>query len=249
MRIESNTILITGGASGIGLAMAKRFRQAGSNVIICSRDEKKLRLARDADPGLVTYVCDVSKQAEREELVRWTTRHHPKLNVVVNNAGIQRHIELAEPEPWAETEAEIATNFSAPVHLCKLFIPHLLKQEGPVIINVTSGLAFLPATIAPIYAATKAALHSFTRSLRQQLAKTPIEVIEVIPPAVNTDLGGAGKHTTGVPLDEYADAVFEGLKSGTKEHAYGLSEKLRNASRAEIDEMLKRMSTANASNS
>ncbi|HEX4459283.1 MAG TPA: SDR family NAD(P)-dependent oxidoreductase [Polyangia bacterium] len=240
MQLDGNTVLITGGASGIGLAMAKRFHAAGSEVIVCGRDENKLRRAREAHPGLVTYACDVGKQSDREELVRWATREHPKLNVVVNNAGIQRHIQLAEQESWAETEAEVAINFHAPVQLCRLFIPHLLTRERPVLINVTSGLAFIPSARTPVYAATKAAMHSFTVSLRQQLAATPIQVIEVIPPAVNTDLGGVGLHAMGVALDEYGDAVFAALAGEAVEFGYGFSEKARLASRAEIDEILAR---------
>jgi uncharacterized oxidoreductase len=242
MQIERNTVLITGGGSGIGLAMAKRFLMAGSQVIVCGRDEAKLRRAQVEHPSLVTYTCNVAKQAGREELVRWATREHPTLNVIVNNAGIQRRICLADDEPWAETELEIATNLHAPMHLCRAFIPHLLTRERPALVNVTSGLAFIPAPMAPIYAATKAAMHSFTMSLRHQLAETPIQVIEIVPPAVNTDLGGVGLHTTGVPLDEYADSIFAALATEAVEFGYGFSEKARLATRAEIDEIIKQMS-------
>lgn len=241
MQTDANTVLITGGGSGIGLAMAKRFLLAGSQVIVCGRDEAKLRRAQIDNSGLMTYTCDVAKQADREELVRWATREHPTLNVIVNNAGIQRRIRLADGEPWAETEREIATNLHAPVHLCRAFIPHLLTRDRPALVNVTSGLAFIPASMAPIYAATKAALHSFTMSLRHQLAETPIQVIEIVPPAVNTDLGGVGLHATGVPLDEYADSVFAALATDAVEFGYGFSEKARLATRAEIDEIVKRM--------
>jgi uncharacterized oxidoreductase len=241
VKLDSNTVLITGGASGIGLGLAQRFAQAESKVIVCGRDENKLRAARESTPGLVTYACDVAKASDREELVRWVTREHPQLDVVINNAGIQRRVQLPQAEAWAECEAEIAINFHAPVHLCRLFIPHLLTRERAVIVNVTSGLAFIPAAFVPVYAATKAAMHSFTVSLRQQLASTPIQVIELVPPAVNTDLGGVGLHTSGVPLDEYCDAAVESLGRGDLEIGYGFSEKARLASRAEIDEILKRM--------
>ena len=241
MQLEGNTVLITGGSSGIGLGLAQRFLRARSTVIVCGRDERKLRAAQAQHPELVTYACDVGTAADREALVRWATREHPQLNVVINNAGIQRRVQLAQVEPWSECEAEIAINFDAPVHLCRLVIPHLLTQARPVLVNVTSGLAFLPATSVPIYAATKAALHSFTMSLRQQLAATPIQVIEIIPPAVHTDLGGAGVHASGVPLDEFSDAIVQRLERGELEIGYGFSEKVRLASRAEIDEMVKGM--------
>jgi uncharacterized oxidoreductase len=242
VKLDSNIILITGGASGIGLGLARRFLDAGSEVIVCGRDEAKLRGAREKHPQLRTHACDVSRPEGRRALVTWATREHPRLNVVVNNAGIQRHIALADQEPWADTESEIATNFDAPVDLCRLFIPHLLGQERPTLINVTSGLAFVPAAMAPIYAATKAAMHSFTVSLRQQLRATPIQVIEVVPPAVQTDLGGVGKHAMGTPLDEYCDSVFRALAGDALEFGYGSSEKARLASRAEIEEILARMS-------
>jgi uncharacterized oxidoreductase len=242
MQLESNTVLITGGGSGIGLGLAQRFLKAGSKVIVCGRDEGKLRAVRENNPELATYACDVGKAVDREELLRWATREHPQLNVVVSNAGIQRRVQLAETEPWPDCEAEIAINFHAPVHLCRLFIPHLLTRDNPVLMNVTSGLAFLPAAFVPVYAATKAALHSFSMSLRQQLASTPIQVVEVVPPAVDTNLGGAGLHASGVPLDEYSDALFQSLGRGDLEIGYGFSEKVRLASRAEIDEILKGMS-------
>jgi uncharacterized oxidoreductase len=246
MQLDTNTVLITGGASGIGLGLAQRFLMAGSKVVVCGRDERKLRTVRENNPGLATYACDVAKTAEREELVRWATREHPQLNVVINNAGIQRRVQLAQAEPWPDCEAEIAINFHAPVHLCRLFIPHLLTRENPVLMNVTSGLAFVPAAFVPVYAATKAAMHSFSVSLRQQLASTPIQVVEIVPPAVNTDLGGAGLHVSGVPLDEYSDALFQSLGRGDLEIGYGFSEKVRLASRAEIDEILKSRSAAQA---
>jgi uncharacterized oxidoreductase len=127
------------------------------------------------------------------------------------------------------------------MHLCRAFIPHLLTRERPALVNVTSGLAFIPASMMPIYAATKAALHSFTMSLRHQLAATPIQVIEIVPPAVDTDLGGVGVHATGVPLDEYADSIFTALATDSVEFGYGFSERARLATRAEIDEIIERM--------
>jgi uncharacterized oxidoreductase len=242
VQLHSNTVLITGGASGIGLGLARRFARAGSKVIVCGRDDAKLRDAREHIPGLATYPCDVAKPADRTELVRLVTREHPQLNVVINNAGIQRRVQLEQDEPWPDCEAEIAINFHAPVHMCRLLVPHLRTRERPAIVNVTSGLAFIPAAFVPIYAATKAAMHSFTVSLRQQLAASPIQVVELVPPAVNTDLGGAGLHASGVPLDEYCDAAAASLERGDLEIGYGFSEKARLASRAEIDDILKRMS-------
>jgi len=237
----SNTVLITGGASGIGLALAERFLAAGSEVILCGRREEKLREAQARHPRMQIRVCDVASAADRVSLFEWAAGELPRLNALVNNAGIQRRIELAEAEDWEETEQEIAINFDAPVHLSRLFIPHLLKQPRAAILNVTSGLSFVPMASAPVYSATKAALHSFTLSLRHQLTGTPVEVIEVIPPAVNTDLGGPGLHTFGVPVDEFADAVMAGLQKGEREIAYGFAQQSSRASREELDAIFNRM--------
>jgi uncharacterized oxidoreductase len=243
LNLSGNTVLVTGGASGIGLAIAERFLKAGSEVIICGRREDKLRESKSRNPKFQTRVVDLANETQRIALFKWALESFPKLNVLVNNAGIQRRIDLAkpEPEPWEATREELATNLEAPIHLCGLFTPLLMKQKHPVIINVTSGLSFAPLVAVPVYCATKAALHSFTLSLRHQLSKTPIEVIEIIPPAVNTDLGGPGLHTFGVPLNDFADSVFERLSKNEIEIPYGTSEKSSQASRAELNEIFKRM--------
>ncbi|NWJ98853.1 MAG: SDR family NAD(P)-dependent oxidoreductase [Chloroflexi bacterium] len=244
MDLSSNTILITGGSEGIGLALAERFLQAGSEVLICGRREELLQEAQAKHPRLKIQVCDVSKEAERITLLNWATSQFPNLNVLINNAGIQRRFQFTQDLEWGLVQQEIVTNFEAPVHLSMLFIKHLLKQQHPAIINVTSGLAFTPAAFAPVYSATKAALHSFTLSLRHQLSKTPIKVLEIVPPAVNTNLGGTGLHTTGVPLAEFADAVIKQIEDGELEITYGFSEKTSRASREELDEIFKRMNQA-----
>jgi len=239
--LSSNTILITGGGSGIGLALAERFLFAGSDVIICGRREEKLQQARAQFPKLRTRVCDLSRSSDRISLFEWATREFPGLNILVNNAGIQRRFQILQDPEWEKIDGELAINLDAPLHLSALFIPHLLKQTRPAILNITSGLAFAPMAMAPVYCATKAALRSFTLSLRHQLSATPISVIEIIPPAVNTDLGGKGLHTAGTPLIEFADAVVDQLKKGSVEIAYGFSANASIASREELNEMFKRM--------
>ncbi|RYU82828.1 SDR family oxidoreductase [Hymenobacter persicinus] len=235
MQLGANTVLITGGASGIGLALAERFVQAGSTVVVVGRRADKLAEARQHLPALHTRVCDVSLEAERRGLLAWVQQEFPQLNVLVNNAGVQRRVQLADDEDWEVRRQELVINLEAPIHLSTLFIPHLQQQAAPVIINVTSGLSFAPAAFVPIYSATKAALHSFTLSLRHQLAATPIQVLEIVPPAVNTDLGGPGLHTFGVPVDDFADSVMARLAAGEQEVGYGTSELARLASRAEND--------------
>ncbi|MGV3467405.1 MAG: SDR family oxidoreductase [Heyndrickxia sp.] len=237
MNISGNTILITGGASGIGLAFAERFLEAGNEVIIVGRREEKLKEAQAKYPKLHTKVCDVSKVSERINLFEWVTSEFPALNVLVNNAGIQQRVNLLKAsEDWSYYQNEIAINFEAPIHLTMLFTPLLRKKENATVINVSSGLAFTPGTWVPVYSATKAAVHSFTLSLRLQLANSNVKVVEIFPPAVNTDLGGVGLHTFGAPLNDFADAVFEGIKNGKEEIGYGGSEKRLRATRDELDE-------------
>ncbi|SHL77574.1 SDR family oxidoreductase [Hymenobacter psychrotolerans] len=241
MKLEGNTVLITGGASGIGLALAERFVKAGSKVIAVGRREDKLREAQRHLPGLHIWVCDVGRATERLALLAWVQQEFPRLNVLVNNAGIQRRVRLTEPSDWETQQQELAINLEAPIHLSTLFVPHLREQRQPAIINVTSGLAFAPLVAAPVYSATKAALHSFTLSLRQQLAATPVRVLEIVPPAVNTDLGGPGLHTFGVPVHDFADSVMQRLAAGEEEVGYGTSEEARRASREQLDARFKLM--------
>jgi len=246
MDLAANTVLITGGASGIGLALAERFLRAGSEVIVCGRRQDKLREAQAKHPRLRIRACDVAEDAERVGLFRWVVKEFPRLNVLVNNAGIQRRVQLTESEVWEHTHQEIAVNLEAPIHLGTLFIPHLLTQRNPTIVNVTSGLAFVPLARVPTYCATKAALRSFTLSLRHQLAPTAIQVVEIVPPAVNTDLGGPGLHSFGVPVEEFADAVMARLRAGDLEIPYGFSAQASRASREEMDALFLRMNQAPA---
>ena len=240
MDLSTKTILVTGGATGIGLALASRFLAAGSRVIVCSRRESALRDAAAAHPGLVTRACDLASEDDRTALVEWVTAEHPALDVLVNNAGVQRRIRLDEPEPWTETRQELAINLDAPIHLALALLPQLRRRRG-TIVNVTSGLSFAPLVAAPVYSATKAALHSFTLSLRHQLAGSGVRVVEIIPPAVNTDLGGPGLHTMGAPLEPFADEVVARLAAGEEEIAYGMARARAEAAHAAFDEGFARM--------
>ena len=244
MRLAGNCALVTGGGSGIGFAIAERLLAAGSEVIICGRREGTLREATSKHPELHTKVADVATPAGRRTLCKWAIAAFPRLNVLVNNAGIQQRLALAEAPPWERLEEEIAINLEAPIHLSTLLIPHLAKQPRAAIWNVTSGLSFAPIAGVPVYCATKAALHSFTLSLRHQLAGTPIEVIEVIPPAVDTDLGGPGLHKFGVPVAELLDSVLPRIEAGEREVAHGFAQQSSQGSRADLDAMFARMNQA-----
>jgi uncharacterized oxidoreductase len=247
MKLSENTILITGGSTGIGLAFAERFLEAGNKVIVTGRRENALQNAREKFPDLITHVSDLNIESERISLFDWVTENYPEINVLVNNAGIQQRFNILKTDAknnWDYFNKEITTNIEAPFHLSMLFAPFFATKEEATIINVTSGLAFTPMAVAPIYSATKAALHSFTMSLRHQLSDTSLEVIEVAPPAVNTDLGGAGLHTLGEPLHEFADGIFKGLKEGKQEIGYGSSVERLRMSRDKADEHVANMYNA-----
>jgi uncharacterized oxidoreductase len=236
MRREGRTVLITGGATGIGFALAKRFWSVGSKVLVCGRREERLAAAERELSGIVTIRCDLASEVERSRLVARVISEFPEVDVVVNNAGIQnRPPPLMEEQDWTSYEREISTNLSAPIHLSMLFVQHLARKPEAALINVTSGLAFSPLSFMPTYCATKAALHSFTLSLRHQLRNTGVSVVEVIPPKVQTDLGGVGLHDDGVPLEEFADHVWRELGAGSLEFGFGFSERNRRASREDLD--------------
>ncbi len=238
MNLSHNKILITGGASGIGLALTERFIHENNTVIICGRRESALQEAKEKFPSLITIPCDISKPEERTRLFAWVTAHHPDVNVLVNNAGIQQWMGIHDPDFYQRAEEEIAINIMAPLHLSSLFITLPALRT---IINVTSGLSFVPLIKVPVYSATKAFFHSFTASLRELVKPKNIEVIEMIPPALNTDLGGKGLHEHAPPVSDFVTAVFEQLKAGKTELTFGFSETMSKASPEELRNSFQRM--------
>lgn len=247
MKMSGNTILITGGATGIGLALAEALLKAGNEVIICGRREDRLLEAKEKLPQLHIRVCDVADGEDRRSLLAWITVNFPGLNVLINNAGIQRDIDLTKgDEDLVNGEDEIKINFEAPVHLSALFIPHLTKKEEAAIVNVSSGLGFAPMAMFPVYCATKAGLHSFTMSLRHQLSQTSIKVFEAVPPLVISELNkeGRGKRNQqnfGAKAEDFADAVMKGLERDNFEIPFGTAENLISASRADLDRAFQMM--------
>jgi len=238
MKLTGNKILITGGASGIGLGLAERFLQEGNTVLICGRRESVLKEVSDKYPSIITRVCDLSTEAGREDLYNWVATNHSDLNVLVNNAGIQNWMNITDADFYQRAKNEIVTNIEAPVHLTALFIN--LKSLN-AIMNVTSGLSFVPLTKAPVYSATKAFFHSFTRSSQYLLKAKGIEVIEVIPPALNTDLGGKGLHDAAPPVSDFIEAIFKQLKEGKTELTFGFSEAMSKANPEELTNAFNRM--------
>ena len=238
MNLSNNKILITGGASGIGLGLTERFIQEGNTVIICGRRESVLKEVSDKFPSVITKVCDLSTESERTELYNWVTENHADLTVLVNNAGIQNYMNVMDADFYQKANEEIITNVLAPIHLTSLFsnLPSL-----KTIINVTSGLAFVQMAKAPVYCATKAFFHSFTLSSRHLLKAKNIEVIEMIPPALNTDLGGKGLHDFAPPVSAFIESVFQQMKEGKTELTFGMSEMLSKANPEEIKDTFNKM--------
>jgi uncharacterized oxidoreductase len=244
MHLTNNTILITGGSSGIGMALAARFLELGNEVIVTGRRAASLESFKARHQSVHIKVSDAGNPQDRVELQRWAVENFPRLNVLINNAGIQRKFDLQQAEPWSDTAQEIEINLGAPIHLCALFVPHLQRQENAQILNVSSGLAFVPLAHMPVYCATKAALHSFTLSLREQLRRTSIRVTEIIPPAVKTNLGGS--HDFGEELLDYVDSVFQQLTTDAAELTFGMSARASQMSRADADQMFQRMNSGAA---
>lgn len=247
MKMTGNTVLITGGSAGIGLELAKRPLELGNEVIICGRAETRLAEAKKELPALHTKQCDVSDRTQRQALFEWVQKEFPTLNVLVNNAGIQKEIDFKKgTEELFVDGDEIELNFQAPVHLSALFTPHLMNQQEAAIVQVTSGLAFNPLAVYPVYCATKAALHSFSLTLRHQLRDTSVEVIEMAPPMVDTGLNQKSRDKQGltyrgITSEEYVQYFLDGLKEGKQEITNERVEGLRNALRADYDRVFEQM--------
>jgi len=226
MNISNNTILITGGSSGIGLAMAKEFLKHNNVVIICGRSTQRLEQVRLLNPKLRTIQCDVSDDLSSSEMVNAVLKDYPALNMVVNNAGLMHLHDVAKNSLDLELQKkEIMTNIYGPISLCDRFLPHLKKQKHAAIINVTSGLAYMPFVASPVYAASKAAIHSYSLSIRGALKNTSISIIEVLPPMVDTEMTH-GMDMPGIKKikpEKLAQIIVSKIKNGQTEIRPGAS--------------------------
>lgn len=242
MNLTSNTILITGGGAGIGLELARQFIQRGNRVIVCGRGEAALAEARARVPALITRVCDIADRASRQAMVDWLANEYPELNVLINNAGVQYRRLLNDADALKNLEQEVAINFTAPVRLIDELLPVLKRQPTAVVINVSSALAFAPIADLPVYCATKAALHSYTLTLRHQLKSTAVRVVELAPPIVDTGLGDGSRSagTAGRQMmspEEFAIEALEQLKTDQDEVLIGLAAGARKMGEALFDRM------------
>jgi uncharacterized oxidoreductase len=237
MKITDNTILITGGATGIGFELAKEFIANGNTVIVCGRREEKLLEAKRILPQVIIKQCDIADIEQRRALYNFCVTSYSEINVLVNNAGMQREIDFRKGEQnYLQGDNEVAINLDACFHLTALFTPYFMNKPEAAIINVTSGLGIVPLIITPIYSATKAGLHSFSVSLRKQLANTSVKVFEIIPPIVDTDLDrGArdkrGQTDKGIKPEQVAKESVAAIAKDKFEIPVGIVKVLRIGSR------------------
>jgi len=221
MRVGNNTILITGGGSGVGLSLARAFLRSDNTVIVCGRNPVKLEAVKKQDPGIITFVCDIAKDQERDNLIHTVTQKYPRLNVLVNNAGIQHNYDFTDGKDHRVLiDEETTVNFVAHVKLTDQLLPFFAKMQVAAIVNISSALAVVPKESAPVYCATKAAIHNFSKALRYQLEKTPIRVFEIMPTLVDTEMTkDRGKDK--VSPDSLATEVLRGMENDRYEILIG----------------------------
>jgi uncharacterized oxidoreductase len=214
MNLTGNTILITGGGSGIGRGLAEALHQLGNQVVIAARRQSTLDETTAANPGMKSLPLDVESPAAIRAFAAQLVADFPSLNVLINNAGIMRAENLRAQQPdLADAESIVTTNLLGPIRLTAALLPHLEKQPHATVMNVSSGLAFVPLVFTPTYCATKAAIHSYSQSLRYQLKSTSVEVLELIPPYVQTQLMDGADDPRAMPLAAFIAEVMEILKT------------------------------------
>jgi uncharacterized oxidoreductase len=236
MNLKNSTILITGGTSGIGLEFVKQLTEIGANIIITARSLGTLESTKQQFPKIHTFQCDISKPDNIVKLFNHVTSHHPSLNIILNNAGQMRQIDLLDTTMDLEdVNREIVVNLSGTIQLVHQFLPHLMRQKSSAIINVSSAIAFMAYSIAPIYSASKAGLHSYTKALRLQLLKTNVKVFEVMPPGVKTNLQNdwivPPIETRMMNADKMVREAIKGLLEDKKEITPGLAGMIKTLSR------------------
>ena len=248
MKLEHRTVLITGGTSGIGLELARQLLGRGNTVVVTGRDQDRLAAATQALPGVHAFRSDVSDPKAIAALHEAVLSRFPALDTLVNNAGIMRNLKLDGKRDLEDVTREIEVNLSGPVRMVQQFLPHLRTRPGALIVNVSSGLAFIPLPVAPVYCAAKAGIHSFTQSLRIQLQGTGVTVVELAPPGVETPLfrGEFADETRGqkpMSVQVLAKRAIAGIEAGKLEIQPGLANVLKAMSRVAPQFMLKQMAS------
>lgn len=227
MITTGNTVLITGGSSGIGLALAKRFLSLKNNVIITGRDTTKLEQIKNSFPEIVTFEGDLTNKNSLDELVLLMEQQYADLNILINNAAVQYNYNFTdEPNLTYKIDYEISVNISAPIKLTGLLLPLLLKNKNSAVVNVSSGLFIAPKKSASVYCATKSAIHSFTKTLRYQLENTNTKVFEIIPALVETPMT-AGRGKSKITAEQLTDEFFRNFKADTLESYIGKTKLLK----------------------
>ena len=251
MRLINRTVLITGGTSGIGQELARQLLKRGNTVIVTGRDQKRLDATAQALPGVHVICSDVSDPVAVVRLHETIMERYPTLDTLVNNAGIMRNLNLNLPRELQDVTREIEINLSGPIRMIQQFLPHLKSRKNALIVNVSSGLAFIPMPISPIYSATKAAMHSFTQSLRVQLAGSGVTTVELAPPGTETPLFRGEfsrelKGQKGMDVAVLVERAVTGIEAGKLEIRPGLANVLKAMSRIAPDFMLKQLAKMSA---
>jgi uncharacterized oxidoreductase len=222
MKLSNNTILITGGSSGIGLALSKVLIAKGNTVIICGKSEVKLKAAKALLPQLITYQCDLADSKDCHNLAKLLIEQHADLNILINNAAVVHKLDFLKDDRVLEVaEIEYQTNLLAPIRLIKLLYHTISTHDNAAIINITTGLVYAPRAIYPFYNACKSALHSFTQTLRFNLREENTKVIEVLFPAVNTPWHGGAPPKIAISTDQAVSEMVAGLEKGKTEIKVG----------------------------
>ena len=227
MKLTGNTILITGGTSGIGLALLKSFYQLGNKVIIVARNLDKLKKTQIQYPAIDIFQCDLTKQTDIDDLIVFIEQNHSSLNVLFNNAAIQYNYDFStEQNIINKIDYEVSANLTSTIKLCSLLLPVLLKNENSAIVNVSSGLAISPKKSAPVYCATKAAIHNFTKAFRYQMEGTNVKVFEILPPIVETPMT-EGRGENKISPEELVKEFMNDFKKDKEESYIGKSKLLK----------------------
>jgi uncharacterized oxidoreductase len=227
MKLTGRTILITGGTSGIGLELAKQLIAQRNTVLITGRDAQRLAAAKAKLP-LHTYTCDAGNPADIEQLQKTIASDFPTLDTLINNAGIMRNLDLNQPHDLTDVTREVAVNLCDPVQMVQAFLPRLKTRPDALIVNVSSGLAFVPFPLSAIYSAAKAGIHAYTRCLRAQLVRCNVRVVELAPPGTETPLFRGEfekemKGQKGMDVQALVRKALSGIESGKTEVRPGLS--------------------------